>query len=272
MLTVVLASEKVLKEFKNWYSFFKEYKEFELLCYCVDLATIKFCEKNKIKYVDISKKHTLHDNNFWLTKAYIFKEVSKEYSFIYSDLDALWIRNPIEIFKSNPDSDILFSQGTYFPKHVNDELGFVFCAGFFYVNKIANSQIFFEKVYEAALNGIKDDQYNINDLLIKDLKILNSENFLEVSYNNEKFNIYRGYVNLYNNFYKLKITLIPHWKVVRKSELKTTNSIIIHPVEKNIYGNAFYFFYKNNLLHKNFDFFYKSKQIFKTKLRHLNKK
>jgi len=264
MLTVVLTSKNVLREFEHWLCYFKEYKEYDLLCYCVDNSSVKFCEKYNIKFVDISKEHSLHDNNFWITKAYIFKEISKNCSFIYSDLDALWIENPIEILKSNLESDILFSQGTYFPKHVNNKLGFVFCAGFFYVNKIGSAEKFFEEVYVTTLNGNKDDQYNINDLLMNDLQELNKSKFSTTSFNNEEFKIFDDFLNFLNETYKLKISLIPHKIVVRKSLLKTKEAVIVHPVEKNIYGNIYYFYYKNNILHKQFSFSYKYSQIILT--------
>ena len=181
MLTITLASKSVLDQFKNWLYFFRDYKGFRLLAYCTDEESILFCEKNNIEYKNIIEAHRENGNNFWITKSYIFNETSKTDNFIYSDLDAIWIKNPIKYLKKFNNLEILFSQGTYFPEITRDRLGFVFCAGFFIVNNNEKLKLFFNEVYKLSKNSdINDDQYHLNTLLMYDFigaNIMSNDSF-----------------------------------------------------------------------------------------------
>jgi len=252
MLTITLASKDVLDQLRNWLLFFNEYKEFKLLCFCTDKESILFCEKNNIQYKNIIEVHKENNNNFWITKSYIFKEASKDNKFIYSDLDAIWIKNPHGYLDNYKTLDIVFSQGTYFPKQTRDVLGFVFCAGFFVVNN-KNLKTFFHLVYDLSKNSKNnDDQYHINNLLMEELEVNHLLDKQEVKFKNEKFFIYDELLLMYSKKYKFKVGLLPHKFFVRNDNLDISKAIVVHPLSKIEYRDTIYFFHKKGLLHKNY--------------------
>lgn len=263
MLTITLASKSVLDQFKNWLYFFRDYKGFRLLAYCTDEESILFCEKNNIEYKNIIEAHRENGNNFWITKSYIFNETSKTDNFIYSDLDAIWIKNPIKYLKKFNNLEILFSQGTYFPEITRDRLGFVFCAGFFIVNNNEKLKLFFNEVYKLSKNSdINDDQYHLNTLLMYDLKFKSNINKKEVDFKGEKFFVFDSLLEIYSEKYKINIGLLPHKFFTRNDKLDRSEAIVLHPLSKSDYRDVIYFFHQEGLLHEKYSSINKILRIF----------
>ena len=106
--------------------------------------------------------------SLWLLRLTVFSELSaRKINFIHSDVDAVWLRSPMEFFKANEHYDMLFSSGTNFPLETSRKMGFVACCGLFSVVGNKNTAGFFRAVTDYSMNYF-DDQVCLNSLLSDD--------------------------------------------------------------------------------------------------------
>ena len=85
-------------------------------------------------------------NGFWQFRCEIFLRILDKYgSFIHSDLDAIWLKNP-EIILKEINADLIFSQGTIHPRPMFKKFGLVACCGFFCNKRLRWGEIFFKFV------------------------------------------------------------------------------------------------------------------------------
>ena len=96
-------------------------------------------------------------NGFWQFRCEIFLRILDKYgSFIHSDLDAIWLKNP-EIILKEINADLIFSQGTIHPRPMFKKFGLVACCGFFVIRDSDGARFF--------LNLLKSDVQNTGCLL-----------------------------------------------------------------------------------------------------------
>lgn len=102
--------------------------------------------------------------SLWVHRINVLLELMRQgYDVIHSDADAIWLKDP-RAFLEAQKADMLFSQGTFWPKDVHAAWGFVLCCGFFMIRSNRRTLAFFEALAQrVALD--KDDQISCNRLL-----------------------------------------------------------------------------------------------------------
>lgn len=105
-------------------------------------------------------------------KTFLFREFARlKEPVIFSDLDAVWLKDPTEIVESYfTDFDVVFSivdKKKSYPPRVSEKLGYTMCTGFFAINPTENSQRFFEELVPYSRHRGGDDQmwYNFYSIL-----------------------------------------------------------------------------------------------------------
>ena len=85
-------------------------------------------------------------NGFWQFRCEIFLRILDKYgSFIHSDLDAIWLKNP-EIILKEINADLIFSQGTIHPRPMFKKI-WISCLLWIFCNKrLRWGEIFFKFV------------------------------------------------------------------------------------------------------------------------------
>ena len=104
--------------------------------------------------------------DLWVQRIRVFSALAAAgEEFIHSDIDAMWIRNPLQAGSARDSAeDLLFSQGTVWPPDIHDQWGFVLCCGWFWAKPSAAAQRFFEAL-ETDVQRTGDDQVSVNRLL-----------------------------------------------------------------------------------------------------------
>lgn len=141
----------------------------------IDNVLIIALDNNVKKYIVDYKLEIITDpfdiakegiEKFWEFRCVKFIEIYKRYgTFIHSDLDAIWLKNPfnyLNLYKY----DLIFSQGSVYPRDMYSKFGFVACCGFFMIRKSNLSTIFLDEL----LDNVKvsnDDQVSVNKFLLK---------------------------------------------------------------------------------------------------------
>ena len=134
--------------------------------FCLDAVTSDWCASQGVAAAQIRWSGDLRD--LWVQRIGVFSELlARGEGFVHSDIDAIWVRNPLEV-GSAPSSaeDLIFSQGTVWPPDVHDRWGFVLCCGWFWAKATAAARDFFQAL-EADVRQTGDDQISVNRLLIK---------------------------------------------------------------------------------------------------------
>jgi hypothetical protein len=106
------------------------------------------------------------EKGFWLSRAFIWSFlVDHGTAFIHSDVDAVWLRNPIPDY-SNPGCDLMMSQGVAHPVDVHEKWGFVLCTGFFWAWPAPATRLLFKALVNPTSGILRsDDQAVLNRLL-----------------------------------------------------------------------------------------------------------
>ena len=104
---------------------------------------------------------------FWLFRLEnIFKIITSGINVIHSDLDAVWVKNPVEkfIYKNNK-YDIISSiahKKSAHPKEVRKKIGFTLCMGFIFFRSCTRTISFFKSLLD---NFDATDQATLNNVL-----------------------------------------------------------------------------------------------------------
>jgi hypothetical protein len=102
--------------------------------------------------------------NLWRLRLLLARTCAHGIDVIHSDIDAIWLRNPIpEYFSQNAD-DLVVSQGTAWPYEVVTRQGFVLCCGLFYLrSNDASLTLLNDMLRNIVLTN--DDQTSLNHLI-----------------------------------------------------------------------------------------------------------
>jgi hypothetical protein len=137
----------------------------ELRVFGLDAATVEWCRSEDVPAESMDWNGDLR--TLWLRRIRIFRRlVAEGLDFIHSDIDAIWLDNPLaaESVREEP-AQLLFSQGTVWPPDVLDRWGFVLCCGWFRVIASAQTQDFFDAL-ACDVERTGDDQVSVNRLLL----------------------------------------------------------------------------------------------------------
>eukprot|EP01041_Mallomonas_annulata_P004547 gene4547-9020_t len=181
---LMFVDSKYLDVFMNWLIYYidvcGEYSNIELICLDSNVETelleftglhcsktLSFLQKNEDSYTTSPANLGL----IWLKRMEIVQEYIKHYDIIFSDSDALWIRNPFEDLSAYSAS--IISSRAWWPWPLFQDWGACICMGFFYARSDKFGISFFHTLitdmkgnFSSPLKlGPPDDQIAVNDLL-----------------------------------------------------------------------------------------------------------
>jgi len=164
-LIVTFANEGFLPMLEVWTASLARLGVRRLRIYGLDDATLAWCSSRGIETRSMSWSGTRRE--LWQARLGVFRQLLDDgEDFIHSDADAIWIRNPLEEGSAPAlASDLVFSQGTYWPEDVHDGQGFVVCCGWFRARPTEAARRFLHEAEEAC-RTTRDDQITINRLLV----------------------------------------------------------------------------------------------------------
>jgi hypothetical protein len=105
--------------------------------------------------------------DFWLQRMLIWDLlVQRGVDLIQSDIDAVWLKDPIPEYFSRTDFDLLISQGTFHPVETHAHWQFVLCTGLFWARPGPGAKAFFSAWRSRGGEILaSDDQAVMNRLL-----------------------------------------------------------------------------------------------------------
>jgi hypothetical protein len=163
-LVVVFSDASYLPLLQLWVRRVSELYVRRLQVYCLDDCTSDWCRSEGI--ANVSMKWDGDLRHLWVQRIRVFSALlAAGEEFIHSDIDAIWIRNPLQAGSARDSAeDLVFSQGTVWPPDIHDQWGFVLCCGWFWAKPSAAAQRFFEAL-ETDVQRTGDDQISVNRLL-----------------------------------------------------------------------------------------------------------
>ena len=131
----------------------------------LDAATVDWCGSAGVDAEPMEWNGDLR--TLWIQRMRVFSRLAAQgVDFIHSDIDAIWLRNPITPGGVREDgAQLLFSQGTVWPPDVHERWGFVLCCGWFRARPSVQTREFFQAL-EADVERTGDDQVSVNRLLL----------------------------------------------------------------------------------------------------------
>lgn len=105
--------------------------------------------------------------DFWLRRMLIWQYlVEIGVDIVQSDIDAIWLKNPIPEFLANQSHDLICSQGTLHPFDTAQSWGFVICTGFMAIRSTPPAIRFLSEFQDRAAQVLEtDDQDVMNHIL-----------------------------------------------------------------------------------------------------------
>lgn len=163
-LVVTFVDARYLPLLQAWVSRLSGLGVGRIKVFCLDSMTLEWCQAERVAAQQLSWAGDLRD--LWVRRIQVFSELlAAGEAFIHSDVDAIWVRNPLQAGSARGrDEDLLFSQGTVWPPDVHAQWGFVLCCGWFRAQPTRATQAFFQGL-EADVQVTGDDQVSVNRLL-----------------------------------------------------------------------------------------------------------
>jgi hypothetical protein len=164
-LVVTFADSAYLPLLQLWMQQLREFGLHRVTVFSLDAGTQAWCQAHGITASALPWNGSLAD--LWVRRIQIFtKLLDAGEEIIHSDIDAIWVRNPLQFGAArNRSEDLIFSQGTVWPIDVHDHWGFVLCCGWFWAKPVPAAQAFF-RALEADVRVSGDDQISVNRLLV----------------------------------------------------------------------------------------------------------
>lgn len=230
-LVISFCNKKYLFFLKNWLLWIAPYENYSIIIFALDKSIYKYCIDSNIQVIDVSNYYKKVNSEIWELRLNVFKDlIDQNITFIHSDLDAIWISNPINLF--NEETSFQFSQGTIWPIEIFEKFKFVLCAG---LVKIVPSE-FSKKVLNYTISNFKyyknkvDDQITLNFALNK-FSTWNTKN-VAANYIEFKGNEVKTFKNNFYTVNENEILLLPHQSVSRITKnINISKSIIVHPID-----------------------------------------
>ena len=145
----------------NWALYLHRHGIENYTIYSLDKDIYDYLIKNKINTellpLDIFKGG-YHLWNWRTRLKFIFKLLNENINVLHSDLDAIWLKNPLSLIESG--YDIVSSTGT-FPKDVYEKVGHTLCMGWICYKSSTIVKELFESILNAKTHNF-DDQVQFN--------------------------------------------------------------------------------------------------------------
>jgi len=169
--------------FLNWLEYFKKscpscLRSLEIVCFDISSDVVLSSQAlrcNSILYLPTKNRGSISSNHMrlnyiWIERVSIILSMLKlGNNVLLTDVDALWLQNPVSFLLNHSSADIISSKG-WFPPHLYQKWGSTLCLGLSYFSS-SNSTIVFLQDVAAYLkkdnleNFQVDDQYAVNQVL-----------------------------------------------------------------------------------------------------------
>lgn len=167
----------------------------------------------------------------WTARVGVFAElVLSGVSFIHTDLDAVWLRDPrSHLFES--DHELVFSQGTIHPREAFDAVGFVLCCGLFMMRAGPVAAKFCELLKD-DLEETGDDQASVNRLLSNLGTVWpgHKSPHYRIQFQDAKFSCWSQPLDGICDELGLRIRLLAHKDVMRVHDPIAEDPFVYHPL------------------------------------------
>lgn len=164
-IIIVFANKQYSKVLGNWIEAINKLNITNYLVISMD--EILHRQLNEMHIPSIERICNVELGDIWNHRIKVINEIIEcGYNVVHSDADAIWLKNPMQEYIYNQPYDMIFSQGTYWPKNAHKKFGFVLCCGFFYIKANKATLRFIKQVGLDVLKS-NDDQVSCNEYMLK---------------------------------------------------------------------------------------------------------
>lgn len=226
LVILAFCNNKYLAVLRNWVAAIRRHGIENVLVVAMDKDTQDICtELNVSCYTAKTEVGDLKD--LWRLRVQIFRDVTKMgYDFIHSDIDAVWLKNPLP-YLAALDGDLLVSQGTIQPPEIHDQWGFVLCAGFFLSRASRKMKIF----YDLVIEDDRGDQISMNHTLASDGIEFDTPASYSRTFQNKVIACFKEPVTGKSDNFKL--VLLPHHLFQRMVD-DSSEAFVKHPLSRKV--------------------------------------
>lgn len=155
----------------NWALYLQKHGITNYTIYSLDHDIYDYLVENKIN-TELLELHFFHARRYrWnLRFKYISDLLLQDESVLHSDLDAVWLKNPLEFIDDT--HDIIASTGSY-PFGIRKKFGSTICCGWIYYNSTFNVKKLFNDILSQYGNKYFHDQRVLNNAIFLDKKYQN---------------------------------------------------------------------------------------------------
>lgn len=163
---VVFCDRSYRPVLENWLTFIQKLAVRDIVVFALDDETAALARRFPTRTVECEA--VTDDRALWSFRVEVFEFLTQEgISFIHSDADAIWLRDPRpEYFDAYPQADLIASQGTRLPADVCSVWGFVICCGLFLLRSSPATVQLMADVRE-EVPRCRDDQVALNRVLCR---------------------------------------------------------------------------------------------------------
>jgi hypothetical protein len=223
LVVCVFANRDYVPVLDVWNKFFKKTANCKYLVFALDRETHEFCFQHGLDVFFTPFEGdwlSFMRHQMLLTR----KILDLGYTILVSDVDALWIKNPID-FTLSQDSDLVFSPGTIQPPRAHAQWGNVLCTGYFLVRPSDKVDSFLDCVQERMLR--EGDQPAINhELLERGMKWDSQDSVYKIEFREKS--ILQTITPRRGAAGGLTVTLLPNRYFQRLTE--DEDAYVIHPI------------------------------------------
>lgn len=155
----------------NWALYLQRHKIENYTIYSLDQDIYDYLVENEINTELLPLDIFEEGAHLWDWRErlkFIFKLLNEGINVLHSDLDAIWLKNPLIFIEK--DYDIVASTGTY-PRNIYKKIGYTLCMGWIYYK----SSTIVKQLFENILN--KDIQVKFDDQMEFNLELFNSTEY-----------------------------------------------------------------------------------------------
>lgn len=152
--------------------------------------------------------------DFWLRRMLIWQYlVEIGVDIVQSDIDAVWLKNPIPEFLANQPHDLMCSQGTLHPFDTAQSWGFVICTGFMAIRSTPPAIRFFAAFQDRAAQVLETDDQDVMNHILFDAGLVWDAAGAEPEINTidgMKFHSFPSVITGFSQTLGLTVSLLPH--------------------------------------------------------------
>ena len=168
LIILTFANESYQRQVLNWAQGMARCRVRNYLVIALDQTTHDFLLQHGIPTVLLpfggTDRHTISPFRFNV----LTEILNLGYDLIHSDADAFWIKDPIPEYFTDSSYDMMFSQGTAFPRSVFRQWGFVLCTGFYWSRSNDRTRLVMAALNEAVQQLNFGDQRALNEYFGED--------------------------------------------------------------------------------------------------------